>query len=358
MDAVECTRCGSHHTQGIKVVLADTTCWVSRSYGATGGLSLGRIAGSNAGSGWVSESVSTSYGEVRSGIVDILVRRTIPPDRASIRAEFLQAFRDRLAEGRTHDHPQGFKRGLLGGLVVDKQEVARLADAEYQIRLANYEVLQRHWQRGMFCLNCGSVYFPFLFDELCEEGERLHKAGQLDTRSEALNSKLTALEDEVAAFERAAACSSTATPPAEFVARTKSVQDSCQRDLQTGRVSPVALARIMALTNRMNLALFLTEARAQLELCDALRRAVEATSLTADEKDALLLRVDFASDEVELGVAQARRTFETEKCRGAVEYDFSAVERSAAYLDGIINDSVPVAAAYRRVTRGDKQLAR
>lgn len=350
MDILTCTRCGSRQTQSARIARAAGISWtrqLTRSVSLTGGLWRGgRVGG---GGAWSSTEETASVSETRGGVADI-VELPDPPTLRGVRRDVIKRLRALRASNEWRSARACF-RSWYGLVFIDRVRAYAHADAEFERRLRLHELLRQNWSRLMLCLQCGSIYDPYLYDELVAEGRRLYEAGERCTGSQHLDETLTDYEDRVRDIESRLLRGDDPGDATTLMHRLSAAVPL--RDLgpavRGGQVSPVVHARVFQVANRLLIAVIEGYARRYRESISVVLRAVETAFLDEGSRAPLLLKLDAAEAVVEQALYKVRRDFEAVGLTEQIDADLSAFDHASKIIDDVILVG-PVAVKYRALT--------
>lgn len=241
-DILICPACGSRATRSVRIVRATEPC---------------------------------------SLLADVLTPPT-PPSLADTRRKVMRRLRAQRRTGDIDDDSCFTRR--FGLLVVARDRVRHLADAEYQRRLRVYEFEKANWPRNMVCMHCGHVYDPYIDEQLLEEGHKLFLDGRRRTGFRNVDILLTDFDERVTNIERRA--QEAEMPPSDFALRLGAALpgDKIGRAVRKGELSPVVLVRLHLIANRVTVASVEAGVRRVLATAAALRATAARARMTPDQQ--------------------------------------------------------------------------
>lgn len=356
VDILTCPRCGERDTQSVKIAKAMGT---SRTRARSRTTSFGSVVLGAARSGSVFGSVAetATVGVTTSGFADML-EPPGPPQYALVHRRVIARLKALRSAGQWQVSAECFTR-RFGMVLLNREVVQQLAASEQERLTRLYETMLRNWPRAMVCLRCGEIYDPYFFEELLEEGRRLHEAGERGTGSAHIDNLLNDFDERARNLEARAARGEDVSDVMGFGERLTTALGGAKElssAVKTGRLSPVALVRVNLITNRALTAMMNALGHRHDQRNSLVARCVEQASLTRDQRAPLLLRIDAANAVAQGAVHDTRDALESRGMIESVPADLTAFERADRILEEVVMAG-PVAAVFqplfsRREVRG------
>lgn len=299
-DILICPLCGSRSTRSVRLVWASET-WSTRV--VIGGSEFAEPQSDGLPFRSRHLAQSALLAETCSLLADVLTPPT-PPSLTDTRRNVMRRLRAQRRNGDIDDDSCFTRR--FGLLVVARNRMRQLADAEYQRRLRVYELAQANWPRNMVCMQCGHVYDPYIDDQLLEEGHKLFLDGRRRTGSRSVDILLTDFEERVTNIERRA--QEAEMPRSDFALRLGAALpgDKIGRAVRMGELSPVVLVRLHLIANRVTVASVEAGVRRVLATVAALRAAAARARMTPHQQEEASSLLHRAASHADSSLAELR----------------------------------------------------